>query len=211
MPVTELSDPTTAEAARIRFRDRQFAAREQAIVEATHRLLAQHGYDAMSMDDIAAEVGIAKGSLYRHFPSKEALAASVMVELLERSRTALRTTPAHFSPAQRLRWLLRWTFEQRMAGSVPHLPATNSALQTALLAHKVYVDQLFALSESLGELIGQAQALGELRADLPPTFVLYSFYARACDPTLDFMRAGGTLNDDQLVEYLVSACFDGLK
>ena len=41
------------------------------------------------MDHIAADVGIAKGSLYKHFESKEALAAAVMVRLLDQTRAAL--------------------------------------------------------------------------------------------------------------------------
>ena len=60
------------------FRETQFELREEAILDATNRLLGDKGYEAMSMDDIAAEVGIAKGSLYKHFESKEALAGAVM-------------------------------------------------------------------------------------------------------------------------------------
>jgi AcrR family transcriptional regulator len=194
----------------MRFRERQFVAREQAIIEATHRLLAQFGYDAMSMDDIAAEVGIAKGSLYRHFASKEALAAQVMVELLQRTRHAILSECPEERVVDKLRWLLRWTLQERLAGAVPHLPATNSSLQQALLAHKNYVDALFALSEVLGEFIAKAQSDGDLRSDLSPTFVLYSFYARACDPTLDFLKCGRATEDEMLVSTLVSACFDGL-
>jgi TetR/AcrR family transcriptional regulator, regulator of autoinduction and epiphytic fitness len=199
----------TPEVSRQRFRDRQFAAREVAIVEATRKLLAQYGYDAMSMDDIAAEVGIAKGSLYRHFPSKEALAANVMVELLQQTQLALARAPEG-SPVDKLRWLLRWTLEQRIAGAVPHLPSTNVALQSALMSNKEYVNQLFLLSDDLGALIEQAQAKGLLRTDLSATFILYSFYARACDPTLEFLRAGGQMDDNTIIASLVSACFDGI-
>ena len=43
------------------------------ILDATDRLLNQFGYKKMTMDNLAQEVGIAKGTLYLHFSSKEEL------------------------------------------------------------------------------------------------------------------------------------------
>jgi AcrR family transcriptional regulator len=43
------------------------------ILDAADRLLNQFGYKKMTMDNLAQEIGIGKGTLYLHFPSKEAL------------------------------------------------------------------------------------------------------------------------------------------
>jgi AcrR family transcriptional regulator len=43
------------------------------ILDAADRLLNQFGYKKMTMDNLAQEIGIAKGTLYLHFPSKEQL------------------------------------------------------------------------------------------------------------------------------------------
>ncbi len=61
---------------KLSFKQQQLIVRENAIVDATNNLLAKKGFDLMTMDEVAAEVGIAKASLYKHFPSKEALAAA---------------------------------------------------------------------------------------------------------------------------------------
>lgn len=45
-----------------------------AILDATDRLLARSGYKKMTIDDLANEVGIGKGSVYLHFESKEEIA-----------------------------------------------------------------------------------------------------------------------------------------
>ena len=45
---------------------------------------------------------------------------------------------------------------------------------------------------------------------LPPEAVLYTLYARACDPVLAFLRAGGSLSDEQVIEVVLATCFDGL-
>ncbi len=192
------------------FRETQFELRAEAILDATNRLLGNKGYEAMSMDDIATEVGIAKGSLYKHFESKEALAAAVMVRLLEQTRAALDAIPRERPAIERLEALLRWTLAQRLAGSVPHLPSTSPALQNSLLSNRHYMDSLLSLSEEIGEMIRLARAEGAIRPHLRDEFVLYTLYARTCDPTLEFLKAGGAMSDAEIVEQMVSACFRGL-
>ena len=55
-----------------------------AILDATDRLLARYGYKKMTIDDLAAEVGIGKGSVYLHFASKEEIALSHIDRIIER-------------------------------------------------------------------------------------------------------------------------------
>jgi TetR/AcrR family transcriptional regulator of autoinduction and epiphytic fitness len=191
------------------FRETQFEMREEAILDATNRLLGDKGYEAMSMDDIAAEVGIAKGSLYKHFESKEALAAAVMTRLLRQTQDALAAL-ADGPPIARLEGLLRWTLTQRIGGGVPHLPSTSPSLQHSLLANRDYMDSLMTLSERIGELIVAARADGSLRSTLRDEFILYTLYARTCDPTLEYLKAAGAMSDPEIVEQMVGACFHGL-
>ncbi len=49
---------------KLSFKQQQLIVRENAIVDATNNLLAKKGFDLMTMDEVAAEVGIAKASLY---------------------------------------------------------------------------------------------------------------------------------------------------
>ena len=72
-------------AVRRSFREQVLRAREDAIVASVNRFLAEKGFEAMTVDEVAADVGIAKASLYKHFPSKEELAAAAMVGLLDRA------------------------------------------------------------------------------------------------------------------------------
>src|SRR6187455_2118623 len=60
-----------------------------AILDATDRLLAKYGYKKMTIDDLAAEVGIGKGSVYLHFSSKEEIALSHIDAIIERLKTRL--------------------------------------------------------------------------------------------------------------------------
>lgn len=50
----------------------------QQILEAAYQVFARRGYEAATVDEIAAECGISKGALYHHFPSKEELFATLI-------------------------------------------------------------------------------------------------------------------------------------
>lgn len=198
-------------ATRRSFRARMHEAREDAIVAVVNRLLAEKGFEAMTLDEVAAEVGIAKASLYKHFPSKEDLAAAAMVRLMDRARAFLDTLDTRQPPLKLLKEVARWTMQVQLAGEMPSLPSENSSLRAALTTNKPYVDGLMDVSDRLGAWITAAQADGSLNPALPPIAVLYTLYARACDPVLGFIKGSGLYTDEQIVDMVMTTCFDGLK
>lgn len=199
--------------ARPSFRQQILRVREDAIVASVNRLLAEKGFDLMTVDEVAADVGIAKASLYKHFPSKEALAAAAMVRLLERAwaMTELLQARTDLSAVERLRATARWSLEMMLAGEMPSLPSQNSSLRAELMGNPQYLDLLVRASDRLGEWITAAQAAGDINPKLPPELVLYTIYARACDPVPGVLKAGGQYDDDQIVDWVLATCFDGLR
>lgn len=65
-------------------RERQRAEREASILDEAERLLSEHGYHELIMEQLAERVGIAKGTIYLHFPKKEDSAATVIERRLDR-------------------------------------------------------------------------------------------------------------------------------
>ena len=198
--------------AKVSFREQVLQVREDAIVASVNRLLAEKGFDLMTVDEVVADVGIAKASLYKHFASKEELAAAAMVRVLDLALAEvdrLRQQPA--PPLEQLRAVARWTMQVQLAGEMPSLPSQNSTLRAALVAHKGYMDRLLRLSDLLGEWIEAGQADGSLRAELPPEVLLYTLFARACDPVLGLLKAAGQYSDAQIIEILLLSCFGGLS
>lgn len=198
--------------ARSAFREQMLRAREDAIVSSVNRLLAEKGFEAMTVDEVAADVGIAKASLYKHFTSKEELAAAAMIRVLERALafTEKLAADVKLRPVARLEAIARWTLEVQLAGEMPSLPAQNSTLRNALMANRGYLDRLFEVSDRLGAWIRAAQADGEIDRQLPAEVVLYTLFARACDPVLGLLKAGGQHSDAQIIEWLLRTCFHGL-
>jgi TetR/AcrR family transcriptional regulator, regulator of autoinduction and epiphytic fitness len=199
--------------ARLSFREQVLRVREDAIVDSVNRLLADKGFDLMTVDEVAADVGIAKASLYKHFASKEALAAAAMVRLLQRSLAFVdqQTAITGISAVARLQAVVRWALRLQLAGEIPTVPSQNSSLRAELMASKTYMELLLQLSERMGAWILQAQADADIDPQLPPEVVLYTIYARACDPVPGVLKAGGNFSDEQIVELVLSTCMNGLK
>ncbi len=193
------------------FKQQMLLAREEAIVDVVNRMLANKGFDAMTVDEVAAEVGVAKASLYKHFPSKEDLATAAMVRVVHRAQEFLATLPAQGAPLEQLKAVARWMMGLKLAGEMPNLPSQNSSLRATLMANKGYIDGLMQISDTLGGWIEAAQKAGVISPQLPAIVVLYTLYARACDPVLEFLKTGGQHSSDEIVELVVSTCFDGLN
>ena len=193
------------------FKAQMLLAREDAIVVAVNRLLAEKGFDAMTVDEVAVEVGIAKASLYKHFSSKEDLAAAAMVRVIGLAKAFLASLPAHAPPLDQLRSLARWMLQLQIKGEMPSLPSQNSSLRANLMANKSYMDGLMEISDQIGSWIEAAQADGSLSSKVPALAVMYTLYARACDPVPGFLKAGGQFSDEEIINIVLDTCFDGLK
>ena len=130
---------------------------------------------------------------------------------MRRAQAFLDTLPTERSAVDKLRRVVAWTMGLKLAGEMPSLPSQNSSLRTALMGNKDYMDGLMDVSDRLGAWIEAAQAQGALNPKLPPVVVLYTLYARACDPVLEFLKMGELYTNDQIIAFVLSTCFEGLE
>ncbi len=72
---------------------------KEALFEATVAVLGEHGVDGLTMDRVAAEAGVAKGSLYRYFASKRELVEFVYAKMLDPIMLVLEEIAARQQPA----------------------------------------------------------------------------------------------------------------
>jgi AcrR family transcriptional regulator len=69
----------------------RLAARYDAIIKAARALASESGLRAIQIAPVAERAGVAAGTVYRHFPSKEDLVAAVVSHTAEREVAAIRS------------------------------------------------------------------------------------------------------------------------
>ncbi len=104
------------------------AARRQRVLVSALELAAEGGYDAVQMRDVATSAGVALGTIYRYFPSKDALLAAAMVEWMEDlERRVGQRGPRGSTTAERVFDVLR-----RAVATMERQPRLAEAVITAL-------------------------------------------------------------------------------
>ena len=84
----------------------------QEILRTAARLFQQRGYDATSMNDVAAALKLSKGGLYHHFQSKDEILFEIMNHAMELTQERVITPVRNIAdPVERLRALIRLHIE----------------------------------------------------------------------------------------------------
>ena len=84
----------------------------QEILRTAARLFQQRGYDATSMNDVAAALKLSKGGLYHHFQSKDEILFEIMNHAMEiTEQRVLNPVRGIADPEERLRTLIRLHIE----------------------------------------------------------------------------------------------------
>lgn len=196
--------------AKFSFKDQAFKLRESAILDATTSVLSTKGYDLMTMDDVAGAVGISKPSLYKHFKSKEELVGEAMIRLLDGAIDQIAALDAGLTPVQKLSALLEWALRVRLGGGLPFLPSTSPHVRDMLMRNIKYMLKVVKLNRQLEALVKQGQKDGTLNAELPSDVILFSYYARTCDPAVEFLSKFSKMSDDDIVRHMLTVAFKGL-
>lgn len=196
---------------KLSFKDQAFKLRENAILDAATAVLATKGYDLMTMDDVAGAVGISKPSLYKHFKSKEDLVGDTMIRLIDGAIDQLEQLAAIDSPRGKLEAMLEWALRVRLEGGLPFLPSTSAHVRDMLMRNIKYVTRVLKLNGQIEKLVKEAQKKGELDATLPSDVVLFSYYARTCDPAVEYLQKFSKMTADDIVRHMLRVAFDGFS
>ncbi len=112
----------------------------EAILDATDNFLARYGYKKMTIDSLAQQFGIGKGSVYLHFTSKEEIALSHIDRIIERLARELKIiAEKKISPEEKLRRMLLKRVLHRFDSVQHYTQSLNdllSALRPKLLARR---------------------------------------------------------------------------
>jgi AcrR family transcriptional regulator len=143
----------------------------ERILEVAKQVFTRRGADA-SMDEIARRARIGPGTLYRHFPSRDDLLATVYINEVEKLAEAQRKLSAELAPVEALRaWML--VFIDYIAAKRIIAPALNAM---AGGPSQVYQQTTRVMEEAASALARRAVASGDLRPDVDPMDMLRAIY-----------------------------------
>ena len=133
------------------------------VLEAAKQAFTRHGGNA-SLDDIAKDAGVGAGTLYRHFPTRDALIEAVYRTEVEKLAAAEGKFAASLPPLEALRaWML--LFVDYIEAKHIIAPALNTY---AGGASKLYESSRAQVSGAIDALVKRAIQSGDIRKDIEP-------------------------------------------
>jgi AcrR family transcriptional regulator len=139
----------------------------ERILEVAKGAFTRHGADA-SLDDIAKQAAVGAGTLYRHFPTRDALIEAVYGSEVEKLAAAAHGFAAAMSPVEALRaWLL--LFVDYIAAKHIIAPALNSVAGGPA---RLYEGSRSMVQGAIDELVKRAKKSGDVRRDVDASDLL---------------------------------------
>jgi AcrR family transcriptional regulator len=172
----------------------------ERLLSAAAAAFAEHGADDVSLEEIARRAGVGIGTLYRHFPTRQALLEAVYRDQVEalraRADELLGSVPPGVALASWLRDLLEFGRTKRNL---------TSALLTTLSKDSELLSSCSSMMRgAVTDILGRAQLAGAARADANPTDLLRLVHAISL--TTDW--AAG---DHEQADRLLALVLDGLR
>jgi AcrR family transcriptional regulator len=175
------------------------AARNRArLLDTAKAAFAAKGSN-VSLDEIARTAGVGAGTLYRHFPTRDALIEAVYLNETQQLADAAKQLAASHPPVEALREWMRLFVDyiatkRVMAEALGSLVGGTSAL---------YATSTALVTEAVGMLVGRAVASGEIRLELDPLDLLRAVAGVA--------NIGACSSTEQSAKQLVDILIAGLR
>jgi AcrR family transcriptional regulator len=171
----------------------------QRILDAAEEVFAAEGV-AVPIDVVAERAGLGVGTLYRHFPNKEALLEAIVVDRITQLVATAREYELAEDPGQAL-----FSFLQEFASQASAKRDLFEALGSAGIDLKARCAELFEdLMRSVDVLLGRAIAVGAVRGDVPANEIV-GLIVGTCH------AAGDSGVTDAGLGRMVAVVLDGLR
>ena len=180
------------------------------MLRAAARLFHQRGYDATSMNDVAAALKLSKGGLYHHFQSKDEILFDLMIHALEMTQEKV-VDPVRgiADPEQRLRVLIRLHVDLVMSGrdrEITVLLHENHPLPPSLRKQiNVRKKQYIHFVETLVAEVQQARRTTRAVSARAATFALLGLI----NWIYQWYKPEGALNAEQIAQQYTEIFFRG--
>jgi AcrR family transcriptional regulator len=195
-------------------KEKQRQEREKLILQAAEEVFLEKGYYEASMEEIATRVGIAKGTVYLHFPGKEELVAAILSRNLE---SFIQGIDAVLAPQPTAKAKLEALLEYMYSG----LFNTQTQLISSIY-NGVDIKRLFAeksgcmrehwqsLTHHVSQLLDEGKAAGEFDNSIPTSAMVVAFLRLFSPRNYEPLLMQNMLPRKELIQWLDKLYFKGI-
>jgi TetR/AcrR family transcriptional regulator, fatty acid metabolism regulator protein len=195
-------------------KERQRQERAALILQAAEEVLAEKGYHDTSMDEIAARVGVAKGTVYLHFPSKEDLVFALFEQELVTSQQMIEQAVATTEPArEKLEHILHHTYQGLLGKRMQLLRALFNSMDARQLLQekKLHLrDRMERLAAIIRGVLEEGKAAGEFDPAIPTSVMLTLFFGLLSPMGYERLLIREQIPPEELVRHVGRIYFDGI-
>ena len=204
------------ETTRRSLKEKQRQEREDLILRAAEEVLMEKGYHDTSMDEIAARVGVAKGTVYLHFASKEDLVFALFEREVKTFLHVVEQTISAAAPARsRLESILQWMYRGLLVKRIRLLftlySSVDMELRTGFVKRKGQLRPILdRISAHIATLFDEGKAAGEFNPTLPTPVLVTSFFNLLSPAMYQRLIVEQQMSPDELVTHLAHIYFQGI-
>src|SRR5262249_50140323 len=194
-------------------KERQRREREALILQAAEDVFIEKGYYDTSMEEIAARVGVAKGTVYLHFASKEAL----VVALLSRD---MEIFLAEFEVALASEQTARAKLEAFLKSMHTGLRCKRQFLSSIsyqgdirchFSEHGSRIHELWErMAHKVAGILEEGKAAGEFKTTLPTRVMLCALLSLSSPHVFERLGLEKDVSPEEFVEYIEIIFFNGV-
>lgn len=152
------------------------------ILDAARALLAEKGYAAMSMDELSAQVGISKPTLYSHFSTKDDIVVATAMREMERFLDLIESDSGGQTPFQRLIAVMQRFIRIHIEKESIEMRSWTPDLFQLLCAREDALSYMRRIDLAIVALVQASIASGEIDARFDPATVTSAFFALSSAP-----------------------------
>jgi AcrR family transcriptional regulator len=192
-------------------RERSGGRRRQEIVDAAAEVFRRKGYSDASIQDIADEVGLLKGSLYHYIDAKEDLLFAVLSGVYELARLHIDEVRAMtaLGPVEKLRAYIKAHVEFNATHTTKIATYYHDFELIGPERKPVIIEQRRQFENFIVELLSEGQKAGEVDATLDPKIGAYMILG-AMNGIYTWYRPDGRVSPKELGDYAAQMLVDGV-
>lgn len=196
------------------WKEKQRQEREALILQVAEEVLMEKGYYETSIEEIAARVGIAKGTVYLHFPSKEDLVVAIVERDMQKLAEFIETTVSSPLTARgKLEAILHFMYEGLSHKGMQLLDSlyNSTELRRTFLEKKACTRDIWKqLTVHIASVLEEGKSAGEFDKTLPTAVMLSAFTSLLSPRSYERLMVEEQMTAEEVVNHLGRFYFKGI-